>query len=236
MNGFISSLYDEGIITDESVNEYIANKISQDKLLKKILEACGLTRKISPWDRECLARWKSWNFSDEMLFEAAKLSSGKANPMAYMNAILSAWKAENVYTVDKISSGVQVQSDKNDLGITKAKIENHFSELRHTAEDRAEAALAKATSDSEYGGIRRELNELSIQLAFAEIKGDSKAESISKKIAELEKKGDKRLAELHIDKSDFIPKYSCSICKDTGYTGDGRPCSCLKKFIEEIKI
>ena len=233
MNSFIISLYDEGIITDESVNEYIAAKIAEDKLLKKILESSGLTRKITPWDRECLARWKSWNFSEEMLFEAAKLSSGKSNPLAYMNAILSSWKSENVYTVDKISVPAHSQGDKNDLGITKAKIEHHFYELRHAAEDAAEAALAKATSDSEYGSIRRELNELSIELAFAEIKGDAKAASLSKRIAELEKKGDKRLAELHIDKADFTPRYSCKLCNDTGYTPDGKPCACMKRFIEK---
>ena len=236
MNGFIIPLYDEGVITDESVSEYIAAKVAEDKLLKNILQTCGLTRKITPWDRECLARWKSWNFSDEMLFEAAKLSSGKSNSIAYMNAVLSAWKSENVYTVDKITTTAHVQSEKNDLGMTKAKIEHHFYELRHAAEDRAEAALNKATSDSEYGSIRRELNELSIELAFAEIKGDPKASSISKRIAELEKKGDKRLAELRIDKADFTPHYSCSLCNDTGYTQDGKPCECMKRFIEEIKI
>ena len=236
MHGFISSLYDEGIITDESVNDYIEKKIAQDKLLKKILETCGLSRRVVAWDRQCLTSWKSWNFSDEMLLEAAKLSSGRANPIAYMNAILSAWKSENIYSVDQISTRIPVQSDKNDFGMTKAKIEQHFDELRHRAEDRAEEALAKATSDSEYGNIRRELNELSIQLAFAEIKGDSKAASISKKIAELEKKGDKRLDELHIDKSDFTPHYSCTICNDTGYTQNGKPCICMKKFIEGIKI
>ena len=236
MHNFIISLYDDGVITDESVNEYIETKVAQDKLLKKILETCGLSRKVIAWDRECLTRWKNWNFSDAMLLEAAKLSSGRSNPMAYMNAILSAWKSENVYTVDKIAVPSPVQNDKNDLGITKAKIEQHFYELRHKAEDLAEAALAKATSDSEYGSIRRELNELSIELAFAEIKGDPKATNISKKIAELEKKGDKRLAQLHIDKSDFTPKYSCQICNDTGYTTDGKPCVCMKKFIEEIKI
>ena len=236
MNGFITSLYDEGIITDESVNEYIETKIAQDKLLKKILETCGLSRKVVTWDRESLVRWKSWNFSDGMLLEAAKLSSGKSNPLAYMNAILSAWKSQNVYTADKISSTANVQSDKNDLGITKAKIEQHFYELRNKAEDAAEAALAKATSDATYGTIRRELNELSIELAFAEIKSDPKVANISKKIAELEKKGDKRLAELNINKSDFTPNYSCKICNDSGYTQDGKPCVCMKKFIEDIKI
>ena len=32
------------------------------------------------------------NFSEDMIFEAAKLSAGKSSPIAYMNAILSNWK------------------------------------------------------------------------------------------------------------------------------------------------
>lgn len=236
MNAFILSLYDEGIITDGSVTEYIETKNAEDKLIKKILETCGLSRKIAPWDRESLARWKSWNFSDDMLFEAAKHSSGKSNPMAYMNAVLSAWKSEGVFTVDKIAQPLAPQSGKEDLGLTRAKIERHFYELRHAAEDKAESALERATADGEYGKIRKELNELSIELAFAEIRGDKKVKSISERISELETRGDARLKTLGIDKADFIPRYSCAKCNDTGYTADGKPCDCMKKYIEENKI
>lgn len=102
MDGFIKTLYESGIVSDGSVIEYIEKRNADDKLLKALLTACGLTRKIIPWDRNSLENWRRWNFSDEMLFEAAKLSAGKANPMAYINGILSSWKKDGIFEVTSI--------------------------------------------------------------------------------------------------------------------------------------
>lgn len=102
MNEFIISLYDRGLVSDESVTEYIEKTVADGKLLKELLSVCGLTRKIIAWDKNCLENWRNWNFSDEMLFEAAKLACGKANPMAYMNGILSSWKKDGIFEAEKI--------------------------------------------------------------------------------------------------------------------------------------
>lgn len=237
MNFFISKLYDEGIVADKAVDEYIEKLIAEDKLIKDLLSACGLTRKIIKTDRENLLRWKSWNFSDEMLFAAAKTASGKNNPIAYMNAVLSGWKQEGIFNTDKITtqSSQNTRAPSSSSRSQRAEIERHFYDLRHSAEERADNALKTATSDEIYGEIYKELNSLAIKLAFAEIKDKSQAEMISKRIKVVEEKGDKRLKELKIDKSDFVPKYSCTQCNDTGYLSDGTACDCLKKFVENLK-
>lgn len=236
MNDLIQSLYNDGIVADISVEAYIKERIAEDKLLKEILAACGLTRKVIDWDRQSLARWRDWKFNDIMLFEAAKLSSGKSNPMAYMNGILSAWKSQNIYSPEKIaqtpaSSAKIAPADS----ANRAEIERHYFELRNAAQTRAESVLLKAMADKTYGAIRKELNELNIQLAFAEIKNKSKAEEISAKIKQLEQNADKRLAELKIDKADFSPKYQCKICNDTGYDKNGNPCKCMDEFLKTLK-
>lgn len=230
MNDFILKLYNEGLVADQSVNEYVEKRNADDKFIKELLAAGGLSRKIIAWDRESLARWRSWNFSDEMLLEAAKIASGKSNPMAYVNGILSGWKSEGIFSVDKIRN----VSSTTSATIGRAEIERHYYDLRHAAEERAEKALAAATADEVYGGIKKELNELAIKLAFAEIRDKKQATEISARIEELEAQGEKRLKELKIDKSDFTPRYSCKICNDTGYDKSGKPCECLKKFIAEI--
>lgn len=235
MNVFISGLYKDGIVTDQNVGEYIGKLESDDRFIKEILSSCGLTRKIINWDRESLARWRSWNFSDNMISAAAKLSYGKSNPIAYINGILSGWKSEGIFEVEKISSRPSYKSSNGDLRADRAAAETHFFELRHAAEDRAEKALRAATSDDVYGDIHRQLNELAIELAFAEIKDAEKAEKLSEKISELEAAGDKRLKELGIDKADFTPHYSCKKCNDTGYGKDGKPCECMLKFLAENK-
>lgn len=45
-----------------------------------------------------------------MIAEAFKLSAGKSNPSAYVNAVLSSWKSDGVFAVEKIP--VQ-RKDKN---------------------------------------------------------------------------------------------------------------------------
>ena len=171
-----------------------------------------------------------------MLIEAAKLSAGKSNPVAYMNGILSAWKAEGIYSPDKLTpSPAPVNKQTTDSRADKAEIERHFYDLRHLAEDKAERALNRAVADPVYGKIHKEINELSIQFAFAQLKDQSEAEKLSAKIGELEKAGDERLKALGMNKEDFVPKYSCTKCNDTGYDKNGRPCDCMKKFINGLK-
>lgn len=234
MHEFVRKLYNDGLVNDLSVNEHIEKLNAEESFIKRLLNLCGLTRKVIAWDKECLARWRSWNFSDEMLIEAAKLSAGKSNPMAYMNSILSSWKADGAFTLDKIQTSSQ-KATQTDPRAEKAEIERHYYDLRHAAEDAAEKALNRALADETYGKIDKDLKELSIQLAFAEIRDEKNAEELSKRIKELEIAGDNRLKELGIDKADFTPRYSCKLCNDTGYDKHGSPCECMKKFISSLK-
>lgn len=236
MNDFIKTLYSDGTVTDDLVDGYLKKLDENDAFIRKLLSYCGLTRKLILWDRENLLRWRGWNFSDEMLIEAAKLSAGKSNPVAYMNGILSAWKAEGIYSPDKLTpSPAPVNKQTTDSRADKAEIERHFYDLRHLAEDKAERALNRAVADPVYGKIHKEINELSIQYAFAQLKDQTEAEKLSAKIGELEKAGDERLKTLGMNKEDFVPKYSCTKCNDTGYDEHGRPCECMKKFINGLK-
>ncbi len=227
MNDFILKLLKDGTVDDAAVKSKIDTLQADDGLISEILSACGLSRKIIDWDRENLARWRDWGFKSDMLLKAASLSSGKNNPLAYMNGILSAWKASGIFSDDKIP-----ESGKTERGKIwdKAAIESHYSELRHSAEERAERSLNSALADNEYAEIHQKLNSLAIKLAFAEIKDENSAKEISAQIAELEKRGDERLAALGIDKNSFAPHYGCKICGDTGYDKNGKPCVCLKKL------
>ena len=233
MHELIKKLYSDGIITTDSVNEYIEKVEADDRLIKKLLTHCGLSRKIIDWDRESLARWKSWGFDKIMLTEAAKISAGKANPMAYMNAVLSSWKSDGIFSTDKII--VKAAPASPETKNHRAGGERHESELRHPAHEKDEKQLAKVLSDEVYGKIYKDLNELSIQLAFAEIRNAEEAEKLSAKMKEMQFLSDKRLSELGIARDELIPVYSCKICNDTGYDKNGNPCVCLKKFLSTIK-
>lgn len=232
MNDFIKELYDQGIIGEKAVNSYIEMKNAEDEFLKKVLTACGLSRRIISPDREFLSRWRQWNFSDEMILRAAELSAGKNNPVAYMNGVLSSWRESGIFTPDKIE-GYARQAAATEKTVDRGVIERHYAELRQIAEARAERALERALADQTYGAMYKEINSLNIQLAFAESRGDGTEKEIEQRIKDTESAADMRLKELGIDKEDFTPHYNCKICGDTGYDANGRPCKCLKKFIAD---
>ncbi len=234
MNTLVNSLYDQGIVTDTAVNSYIAQQNSEDELLKKILSACGLSRRIINWDRECLARWKNWNFTEDMMLKAAELAQGKSNPIAYMNGILSSWKNEGIFTPDKLEGNTGPARSRSD-GPDRGTIERHYAELRQIAESKADGILKKALADSEYARLHKLIDKLNIDLVFAESRGEENTETIRQKLEKANRDADQRLNILGIDKADFTPKYSCAICSDTGYDANGRQCSCLKKFINDYK-
>ena len=113
MDRTIDKLYKAGLVTLNSIVERLKEASKEDELIKEILSALGVSRKPTEWDRENLSAWRNWNFSDEMILAAAKISAGK-NP-AYVNAVLSSWKAAGIYSVDRIpeqSSTGRKQSGK----------------------------------------------------------------------------------------------------------------------------
>lgn len=240
MQTFIAKLFSDGCVSDNVVKNKLNELNLQEEFIKTLLSRCGLTRKIIEWDKENLARWKSWNFSDEMLLEGAALSLGKSNPIAYLNGILSTWKAEGIFSVDMIKRQTSATSNSNshheqkNNQVDMATIEQHYTDLRNQAEYRAELALSKATADPTYKKLDNEINELSMKLALAKVRNESCASQLEDSIKKLNNSKDLRLKELKLNKNDFLPRYSCKICNDTGYTKEGRPCDCMIKFIESL--
>ena len=102
MNEVVEKIYKNGLITLTSIAEYLKSISADDDFIKKLLLIAGLSRKPTEWDRANLKTWRSWNFSDEMISEACAIAAGKSNPMSYVNAVLSGWKSEGIFTADKI--------------------------------------------------------------------------------------------------------------------------------------
>ncbi len=227
MSSFVTELYESGIVSDGNVEDFIKGRMDDEKVIKEILSLCGLTRKIIAQDRENLKIWREWGFSDAMVKEAAKISAGKLNPIPYMSSILSSWKKEGVMSPQDISHSSPASSSDSQ----RAEIERHYHNLRSAAEEKAEKAQSDAMGDEVYAGLKRQINALSIDIAFTELQDAQKANEMAAEIADLEKKADARLREIGIDKSSFTPHYACPICNDTGYDSKGMPCECLKKFL-----
>jgi len=102
MDAVITRFYKLGITTQDAINNFISEKISQDKVIKELLGKLGSTREVSSLDRDFYATWTdTWHFGTDIINYAATLANGKTSPMAYMNKILAAYFEKKVTTVEQ---------------------------------------------------------------------------------------------------------------------------------------
>lgn len=62
MDELIKKLAAIGVISAESIVTYMQGEATEQDFLSEVLAACGLTRRVNNWDRECLKNWRNWNF------------------------------------------------------------------------------------------------------------------------------------------------------------------------------
>ncbi len=228
MDDFIEYLRGRGFIDLSSVNDFFEQRKQGDDFIKKLLATIGVNRRPTPWDRENLSMWKSWNFTEEMILEAGKLSSGKSSPVAYMNGILSNWKNNGVFTLEKM-----------EVAVTSASKENSQEEYNREYERRRSIAVSRAQKNTELAmgidGVSKilsRLNSIEKDLAFAEIANDTTAlNNFEMEKSELINKVNGLLKPLKINLTDLSPKYACEKCNDTGYVGTHR-CDCYDKKVD----
>lgn len=227
MDELVERLRLAGVIDLSSVNDYFEKEKKNDEFISKMLTLAGVNRRPNPWDRENLNVWKSWNFSEEMILEAAKLASGKSSPTAYMNGILSNWKNNDIFTVEKTVN--TVGGSTND---SQEEYNREYERRRSLATSRAQKNNERASEIDGFMPIYERLNSIEKDLAFAEIANNTDALNLLEKEKEqLTNSANKLLEKIGITLLDLSPKYACEKCNDTGYVGTHR-CDCFNKKVK----
>ena len=223
MDSLVEELRGRGFITLSGVGDYFSEQEKIDEFIAKLLSTVGLSRRPNPWDRDNLSIWKGWNFSDEMILEAGKLSSGKNSPIAYMNGILSNWKNNGIFTLEGVSS-VAVTDDNS-----QETYNREYERRRTLALSRAQKNNEIAMAIDGFASIYSRLNSIEKDLAFAEIASDTQTlEKLETEKSELLNKAHNLLATKNLTLKDLSPVYACEKCNDTGYVGTHR-CDCFNK-------
>ena len=220
----IERLRGRGIIDLSSVNDYFEEDKKTDEFLRKMLLLCGITRRPNAWDRENLLIWKSWNFSEEMILQAATLAAGKTSPLPYMNGVLSNWKSKGVYNLDgaKDAEGSQTLEDYN----------REYARRRTVAVARAQKNLERAQEIEGFQRLYERLFGIEKDIAFAEIANDEKEIAVlTEEKADINAKVEKLLSKIGLTLLDLTPKYACNKCNDTGYVGT-KKCDCFDKKVD----
>lgn len=224
MDELIEKLYQRGCVDLTSVSDYFESTSKADEFIKKVLITAGITRRPNEWDRNNLATWKNWNFSDEMILKAAEFASGKSSPIPYMNGVLSNWKRNGVFSESDVpDSGAQNNANSQEA------YNLEYEKRRNLAVSRAQKNVEKAMNLPDFSNVYGRLNSLERDLAFAEMDGNKELlAKLEKEKETLNNKAESLLNGISLTMRDLSPRYVCEKCKDTGYVGTHR-CDCFDK-------
>ncbi|MBE5749352.1 MAG: DnaD domain protein [Clostridiales bacterium] len=225
MDGLVETLRQRGFIDLSSVGDYFEQEKKMDAFISKLLITAGINRRPNPWDRENLQMWKGWNFSEDMILEAAKLASGKSSPIAYMNGILSNWKNKGVFSIENVP-------DVKNSDDSQESYNREYERRRSLALSRAQKNMDKANEIDGFTAILGRLSGIEKDLAFAEISGDqTNLKNLEKEQAELNATAEKLLRTINLTMRDLSPRFACEKCSDTGYVGTHR-CDCFNNKVQ----
>lgn len=233
LNGLLETLFDQGIVSDDSVKDFLLKKNEEIKLLSKLQPYLGAVKQ-SEQNLILIDTWHKWNFSDEMILEAAKRSATASSPVPYMNKILSDWKRTNVFSVAQIPNKTTTAvgyatNEKTERLNEKSAREKYYADLHARALSRVEKVEEKANGNEKYRGVRLELKKMEIAIAKAELTAPETVNGLKEEKKRLISERNALLEEMGITEEMLTPHFSCEKCSDTGYLPDGRACDCYVK-------
>lgn len=235
MDSLLDALYTQGIVDYEGVSDYCANRNKQFRLLQSIQSVCGVVKKTQS-ALDMAETWKSWNFSDDMILEAAKRSANASAPLPYINKLLSEWKRTGVFRAEDIPTASLAQNAytayRSETAIAadeRSDREQHYALLRARAEEKAERAKKQANENEAFRTAEAAIRKGEIELARAEVFSPEKVPDLKSDLLQWRAMRESALTLLHLTERDFAPVYECEKCSDTGFLPDGRMCDCYKK-------
>ncbi|MBQ3494469.1 MAG: DnaD domain protein, partial [Clostridia bacterium] len=112
MDSQIQKLFKLGIVSEQSLGQYMGEIVEENQQIKQVLEKLGLYRNVNSYDREIYFVWtKDWEMPQELINHALELANGKTGPMQYANKILATWHTNNVKTIEQAKNIALPQSN-----------------------------------------------------------------------------------------------------------------------------
>ncbi len=131
MHTVVQKFFKLGLVSLESLEQYISGIIKSDEEIKVILDNVGLVRSVSSFDRDFFKTWtNNWGFSKEQILKASEIAKGKSNPMSYLNKILSSINERGLKTEKEIADYLKSASS----GAQKVE-KTDFEQRTYTAEE-----------------------------------------------------------------------------------------------------
>ncbi|MBQ8451290.1 MAG: DnaD domain protein [Clostridia bacterium] len=132
MNTIVQKFFKLGLVSMEAIDEYIAEILANDEQIREVLDTLGLLRSVSSFDRDLYRTWTNdWGFEQDAILLVAKSSKGTANPIAYMNKILSGLHTANKHQTNE----VKAQLETNQTPKSQKSIRNNVDRREYSSEE-----------------------------------------------------------------------------------------------------
>ena len=208
----------------------------------------GFSRLPNPTDREIMDKW-----FDEMgcslaeVLDACKAAGGMREPhLRYVNKVIENrilekggvnTRAEQAgKTVSRDAPLTQAPASEESAKVSRKVLRDYYEHIRKVDESRYKARVAEVTGKvSAIKDIFSEETQINSVVITMKPGPESreKRQRMRDKRQELADRKRQLLAENGYPEDYLDKKYRCSICRDTGYTDEGRVCTCAKERAEE---
>ena len=237
--------------TEEGARDVGAVKMMLDKRSKrndayrKVFAELGFSRLPNPADREIMDRW-----FDEMgcslmeVLDACKAAGGMRDPnLRYVNKVLENRILEkggvNTRAAQQRPAASQqpaAQTQEETAKVSRKVLRDYYDYIRTSGDKDRKAKLnevvARIPEMKDLFSAETQINSLVITMKPGPDARD-KRQRLKEKRQEIEEKKKELLTGSGYPEDYLDRKYRCDICKDTGYTDEGRVCTCAKERAEE---
>ena len=90
MNSLVQKFYKLGLISFDSIKQYIDSILQADEQIKELLDNLGILRSVNSYDRNFYKTWSTnWGFSHEQIMLVSNSAKEKLNPLTYLGVLLA---------------------------------------------------------------------------------------------------------------------------------------------------
>lgn len=101
LNNSINNMYKLGLLTNASIDNYMADVVKNDTTIRQILADLGIGRGVIAMDRTMYKTWLyEWGLTNEVISYAIEISKGKYSAMQYLNRVLSEYHSGGVSSLE----------------------------------------------------------------------------------------------------------------------------------------
>ena len=231
---------EEGCEDAASVEALLEKHSERNRAYRDVFKALGFARLTNPSDREIMDRWfDDMGFSLEEVLNACRAAGGIREPsLRYVNKVLeNRMLKKGGISVPKTGGYPSSEADDRDGAKVSRKVLKDYYEHIREEEEKAHAERIRDAVNNIPGmedNYERERRLGAAVTNFAPGGGAAgNLEQIRNERKEIAESRKSLLRSAGYPADYLDRKYRCNICKDTGYTDEGKICSCCRARADE---